>query len=36
MKVEGCSNPGLSFTQKYKKAIINIYDFYIKKFKMKI
>ena len=27
MKVEGCSNPGLSFTQKYKKAIINIYDF---------
>lgn len=27
MKVEGCSNPGLSFTQKYKKAIINIFDF---------
>lgn len=27
MKVEGCSNPGLSFTSKYKNAIINIFDF---------
>ena len=27
MKVQGCSNPGFSFTSKYKNATISIYSF---------